>query len=170
MQGVAILGSTGSIGTSALSVLRRHRDRFEVVALTAGANAALLAEQLAEWKPAFAALASDTGPGCLLEAATHPRAAIVVNAVVGFAGLEATLAALRAGKRVALANKESLVVAGELVRRGGPGGGGQGGGAGQEGRAGGGGGAGRAGRRGGRRRAGADRLGAQRRPAVRDGA
>jgi 1-deoxy-D-xylulose-5-phosphate reductoisomerase len=117
MQGVAILGSTGSIGTSALSVLRRHRDRFEVVALTAGANAALLAEQLAEWKPAFAALASDTGPGCLLEAATHPRAAIVVNAVVGFAGLEATLAALRAGKRVALANKESLVVAGELVRR-----------------------------------------------------
>jgi 1-deoxy-D-xylulose-5-phosphate reductoisomerase len=117
MQGVAILGSTGSIGKSALSVLRRHRDRFEVVALTAGANAALLAEQLAEWKPAFAALASDTGPGCLLEAATHPRAAIVVNAVVGFAGLEATLAALRAGKRVALANKESLVVAGELVRR-----------------------------------------------------
>src|SRR5881397_1760917 len=99
MQGVAILGSTGSIGQSALSVLRRHRDRFEVVALTAGANAALLAEQLAEWKPAFAALASDTGPGCLLEAATHPRAAIVVNAVVGFAGLEATLAALRAGKR-----------------------------------------------------------------------
>src|ERR1041384_6335264 len=117
MQGVAILGSTGSIGTSAVSVLRRPRDRFEVVALTAGANAALLAEQLAEWKPAFAALASDTGPGCLLEAATHPRPAIGVNAVVGFAGLEATLAALRAGKRVALANKESLVVAGELVRR-----------------------------------------------------
>src|SRR6266545_2801551 len=117
MQGVAILGSTGSIGTSALSVLRRHRDRFDVVALTAGANSGLLAEQIAEWRPAFAALVSDTGPGCLLEAATHPRAAIVVNAVVGFAGLAATLAALRAGKRVALANKESLVVAGELVRR-----------------------------------------------------
>jgi 1-deoxy-D-xylulose-5-phosphate reductoisomerase len=117
MQGVAILGSTGSIGTSALSVIRRHRDRFDVVALTAGANSALLAEQIAEWRPAFAALVSDTGPGCLLEAATHPRAAIVVNAVVGFAGLAATLAALRVGKRVALANKESLVVAGELVRR-----------------------------------------------------
>src|ERR1051325_11053660 len=135
VEGGPTPGATGSIGTSALSVLRRHRDRFEVVALTAGANAVLLAEQLAEWKPAFAALASDTGPGCLLEAATHPRAAIVVNAVVGFAGLEATLAALRAGKRVALANKESLVVAGELVRRAAAeGGGGRGaGGAGERG-------------------------------------
>ena len=117
MQGVAILGSTGSVGTSALAVLRRHRDRFRVVALTAGTNATLLAEQITEWKPAFAALVSDTGPGCLLEAALLPEAEIVVNAVVGFAGLEATLAALRAGKRVALANKESLVVAGDLVRQ-----------------------------------------------------
>jgi 1-deoxy-D-xylulose-5-phosphate reductoisomerase len=117
MEGVAILGSTGSIGRSALNVLDRHRDRFRVVALTAGANAVLLAEQIAEWRPGFAALVSSTGPGCLLEAATHPDASIVVNAVVGFAGLEATLAALRAGKRVALANKESLVVAGDLVRR-----------------------------------------------------
>ncbi|HEV8148844.1 MAG TPA: 1-deoxy-D-xylulose-5-phosphate reductoisomerase [Gemmatimonadales bacterium] len=116
MQGVAVLGSTGSIGTSTLNVLRRHPDRFRLVALTAGSNATLLADQIKEWQPGFAGLVSGTGPGCLLEAATHPDAEIVVNAVVGFAGLSATLAALRAGKRVALANKESLVVAGELVR------------------------------------------------------
>lgn len=116
MQGVAVLGSTGSIGTSTLNVLRRHPDRFRLVALTAGSNATLLAEQITEWQPGFAGLVSGTGPACLLEAATHPDAQIVVNAVVGFAGLAATLAALKAGKRVALANKESLVVAGELVR------------------------------------------------------
>jgi 1-deoxy-D-xylulose-5-phosphate reductoisomerase len=124
MRGVAVLGSTGSIGCAALEVLRRHRDRFRLVALTAGANAERLARQVAEWQPGFAGLArgpgSDGLPGgaaCLIEAATHPDADIVINAVVGFAGLEATLAALRAGKRVALANKESLVVAGELVDR-----------------------------------------------------
>src|SRR5512137_401101 len=105
MRGVAILGSTGSIGASTLNVLRRHRDRFRLVALTAGSNATLLADQIREWQPLTASLASASGPGCLLEAATHPEADIVVNAVVGFAGLEATLAALRAGKRVALANK-----------------------------------------------------------------
>ena len=116
MQGVAILGSTGSIGTSTLNVLRRHRDRFRLVAVTAGSNASLLASQIAEWEPAFAGLVSGTGPACLLEAALRDDVDIVVNAVVGFAGLEATLAALGAGKRVALANKESLVVAGELVR------------------------------------------------------
>ena len=115
MKGIAILGSTGSIGTSTLNVLRRHPDRFRLVALTAGSNAALLGQQIAEWQPRFAGLVSGEGPACLLEAATHPEADIVVNAVVGFAGLSATLAALRAGKRVALANKESLVVAGELV-------------------------------------------------------
>ncbi len=123
MRGVAILGSTGSIGTSTLNVLRRHRDRFRLVALTAGSNASLLAEQVAEWQPAFSGLASGAGPSCLIDAATRPDADIIVNAVVGFAGLEATLAALEAGKRVALANKESLVAAGDLVaeaaRRGG---------------------------------------------------
>ena len=115
MQGVAVLGSTGSIGTSTLSVLRRHRERFRLVAITAGSNATLLAEQIAEWEPPFAGLVSGAGPGCLLEAALRDDVDIVVNAIVGFAGLEATLAALRAGKRVALANKESLVVAGDLV-------------------------------------------------------
>jgi 1-deoxy-D-xylulose-5-phosphate reductoisomerase len=115
MRGVAVLGSTGSIGTSTLNVLRRHRDRFRLVALTAGSNQALLAEQVAEWHPAFSGSVRECGPQCLVEAASRPDVEIVVNAVVGFAGLEATLAALRAGKRVALANKESLVAAGDLV-------------------------------------------------------
>ena len=116
MKGVAVLGSTGSVGQSTLTVLRRHADRFRLVALTAHANADLLGRQISEWQPRFAGLVSGEGPACLLEAATHPEADIVVNAVVGFAGLAATLAALEAGKRVALANKESLVVAGDLVR------------------------------------------------------
>jgi 1-deoxy-D-xylulose-5-phosphate reductoisomerase len=124
--GVAILGSTGSIGRSTLAVLRRHRDRFRVVALTAHANAEALQEQAREWRPAYVGLvnggsaggrSTHGGVGCLIEAATHPEAAIVVNGIVGAAGLEATLAALAAGKRVALANKETLVMAGELVMR-----------------------------------------------------
>src|SRR5438105_10921503 len=123
--GVAVLGSTGSIGRSTLQVLSRQRDRFRVVALTAHSNADLLAEQVTEWRPAFAGLVNGgkgetangirRGTDCLVEAATHPDVSIVVNGIVGAAGLEATLAALRAGKRVALANKETLVMAGELV-------------------------------------------------------
>src|SRR3989441_2955855 len=121
--GVAVLGSTGSIGRSTLQVLARQRERFRVVALTGHSNKDLLAEQAAEWKPAFVGLGNgekgDEGRGkgtaCLVEAATHPDVRIVVNGIVGAAGLEATLAALRAGKRVALANKETLVMAGELV-------------------------------------------------------
>jgi 1-deoxy-D-xylulose-5-phosphate reductoisomerase len=128
--GVAILGSTGSIGCSTLQVLARQRERFRVVALTAHSNADLLAAQAAEWKPAFVGLVNGgsgalkddergagSGAACLVEAATHPDVQIVVNGIVGAAGLEATLAALRAGKRVALANKETLVMAGELVTR-----------------------------------------------------
>ena len=122
--GVAILGSTGSIGRSTLQVLARQRERFRVVALTGHSNADLLAEQEREWNPAFVGLVNGNGKGaggrgkgtaCLVEAATHPDVQIVVNGIVGAAGLEATLAALRAGKRVALANKETLVMAGELV-------------------------------------------------------
>jgi len=116
MPGVAILGSTGSIGTSALAVLARQRPRFDVVALTARADAAALARQIAEWSPRFSGLVSERGPEVLIEAALHPDVDIVLNAVVGAAGLDATLAALRAGKRVALANKETLVMAGDLVR------------------------------------------------------
>ena len=125
-RGVAILGSTGSIGTTALRVLTRHSDRFDVAALTAHSNAALLAEQEDEFRPRYVGLVSSgetrraewkQGPQCLVEAATLPEADIVLNAVVGAAGLDSTLAALHAGKRVALANKETLVVAGALVER-----------------------------------------------------
>jgi len=124
-QGVALLGSTGSIGRSTLEVLRRQWEHFEVVALTAGSNGELLDRQAAEWRPGFVGIVNGSpssaarhrGAGCLVEAATLPDADIVVNAVVGSAGLDATLAALRAGKRVALANKETLVIAGDLVRR-----------------------------------------------------
>jgi 1-deoxy-D-xylulose-5-phosphate reductoisomerase len=121
-RGVALLGSTGSIGRSTLDVLRRQQEHFRLVALTAGRNREQLESQAAEWQPSYAGLAGleqdsrwPTGPQVLVEAATHPEADIVVNAVVGAAGLEATLAALRAGKRVALANKETLVMAGDLV-------------------------------------------------------
>jgi 1-deoxy-D-xylulose-5-phosphate reductoisomerase len=122
MIGVAVLGSTGSIGRSTLEVLRRQRDHFRVVALTCGRNREEFAAQVAEWRPAYAGLALPgqderwpCGPDVLVEAATHPDVGIVVNAVVGAAGLDATLAALRLGRRVALANKESLVMAGDLV-------------------------------------------------------
>jgi 1-deoxy-D-xylulose-5-phosphate reductoisomerase len=132
MRGVAVLGSTGSIGRSTLDVLRRQRDHFRVVALTAGRRGAELEAQVAEWRPAFAGLATvgrddrwPSGPQVLVEAATHPDADIVVNAVVGAAGLDATIAALRAGKRVALANKESLVMAGNLVAEAAAAGGGE---------------------------------------------
>ncbi len=137
VRGVAILGSTGSIGRSALAVLDRHPDRFRVVALAAYRNGERLAEQVARYQPALAVLGDSAGAAPpagfrgewgqgregLLAAAVHPEADIVLNAVVGAAGLEATLAALAAGKRLALANKESLVAGGPLVldalRRGG---------------------------------------------------
>jgi 1-deoxy-D-xylulose-5-phosphate reductoisomerase len=123
-RGVAILGSTGSIGTTALRVLDRQRERFRVVALTAFNNAALLAEQSARFHPTFVGLVQNgsephaewgVGTACLIEAARRDDVDIVLNAIVGSAGLDATLAALDKGKRVALANKETLVMAGELV-------------------------------------------------------
>ncbi|MEK7240265.1 MAG: 1-deoxy-D-xylulose-5-phosphate reductoisomerase [Gemmatimonadota bacterium] len=124
-QGVALLGSTGSIGTTALRVLSRHRDRFVVRALTAHGSAELLRAQAAEWQPSFVGLVQGDGvadatwrrgPEALVEAATRHDVEIVLNAVVGAAGLDATMAALEAGKRVALANKESLVMGGALVK------------------------------------------------------
>lgn len=125
-KGVAILGSTGSIGRSALAVVERHPDRFRVVALAARQRAVELEEQVARLRPALAVLTDEerasrcagwvrSGNEALLEAAAHPQVDIVINAMVGAAGLEATLAALGAGKRLALANKESLVTGGELV-------------------------------------------------------
>jgi 1-deoxy-D-xylulose-5-phosphate reductoisomerase len=113
--GVAILGSTGSIGQSTLRVLARHRDRFRVIALTALDSDGLLGRQAQECGAAIAQTVNRNGRQALVEVASHPDVEIVVNAIVGSAGLEATLAALRAGKRVALANKETLVMAGQLV-------------------------------------------------------
>jgi 1-deoxy-D-xylulose-5-phosphate reductoisomerase len=123
-KGVAVLGSTGSIGTTALRVIARHTELFSVAALTAHSNASLLREQVREFRPAYVGLVNCAeekadgwcrGVECLVEAATRPDADIVLNAIVGAAGLDATVAALEAGKRVALANKETLVLAGELV-------------------------------------------------------
>jgi 1-deoxy-D-xylulose-5-phosphate reductoisomerase len=123
-RGVAILGSTGSIGTTALRVLERQRERFHVAALTAFSNGALLAEQAARFRPGYVGLVRNGtadhegwhhGERCLVEAATRDDADVVLNAVVGAAGLDATLAALERGRRVALANKESLVMGGDLV-------------------------------------------------------
>ena len=130
--GIAVLGCTGSVGTSTLRVVRRHPERFSVVAITARGSADKLEEIGLETGARFWGLVNGDGawasaPGsavqrgggtdCLVEAATQPDVDIVVNAVVGAAGLEATLAALRAGKRVALANKETLVMAGDLVQK-----------------------------------------------------
>jgi 1-deoxy-D-xylulose-5-phosphate reductoisomerase len=135
--GVAVLGSTGSIGTSTVRVLERQQDRFHVVALTAYGSEDLLRRQAAAVNADFVGLVGGSpeacpdngtdcvGQGCLVDAATLPDVDIVVNAVVGAAGLEATLAALGAGKRVALANKETLVMAGDLVREAAQAGGGE---------------------------------------------
>jgi len=125
-KGVAVLGSTGSIGTTALRVLDRQRQRFRVTALTANSNAALLKEQARLFSPAFVGMVESnsdaddawkSGTEALIAAATRDDVDIVVNAIVGAAGLDATLAALESGKRVALANKETLVIAGDLVRK-----------------------------------------------------
>jgi 1-deoxy-D-xylulose-5-phosphate reductoisomerase len=133
VHGLSILGSTGSIGTQALEVVSVHPDRLRVVALTAHHNLDLLEEQARLYGPLMVGLVSEeaaaemerrlegtgievgAGPECLLEAAAHPEAQVVLNAVVGSAGLPPSLAALDAGKRLALANKESMVAGGELV-------------------------------------------------------
>ncbi|MDH3205264.1 MAG: 1-deoxy-D-xylulose-5-phosphate reductoisomerase [Gemmatimonadota bacterium] len=126
---VAVLGSTGSIGRSALEVIGRHLDRFEVVALVANRSSEDLAVQVRSFKPAKAVLCDDTAdsPGgtagtvwgsgwqALLDVVADPEVDVVVNALVGAAGLEPTLCALEAGHRLALANKESLVAGGQLV-------------------------------------------------------
>jgi 1-deoxy-D-xylulose-5-phosphate reductoisomerase len=131
---LAILGSTGSIGRSALAVVDAHPERLKVVALAAGDNAPLLAEQVHRYAPDIAAMATSEGvdrlrAACgadvratmsggaegLVAAATHPSVDIVICASSGTAGLEAVLAAIAAGKTIALANKEVLVMAGALV-------------------------------------------------------
>ena len=130
---VAVLGSTGSIGRNAVKVLKMFPDRFRVTGLAARSSVSLLAEQANELRPGktvttdpaqFGALRAKVdaelkcaaGDEQLVELATAPETDIVLCAIVGTAGLEPVLAALRAGKRVALASKEVLVMAGELVR------------------------------------------------------
>ena len=134
VQGITVLGATGSIGQSTLDVVRRHPDRYRVVALTAHRQVDRLVADCLEFAPRLAvvgdpasaaevaarlaAAGSSTEVACgedaLVAAATHPDAAMVMAAIVGAAGLSPTLAAARAGRRILLANKEVLVMAGEL--------------------------------------------------------
>ena len=114
---VAVLGSTGSVGTQALDVVRNHRDCYEVVALAAGRNTELLAAQASEFGVAPDRARSGLDDVEVLAAfAALDDVDVVLNAVVGFAGLPATIAALEAGKRLALANKESLIAGGPVVQ------------------------------------------------------
>jgi 1-deoxy-D-xylulose-5-phosphate reductoisomerase len=136
MKRIAILGSTGSIGRSTLSVAETYPDRFQIVALAAGSNLAAAFEQAQRWHPRVISLAAEAdadtlrsrlkkdgltdievvhGPASTIRVATHPDVDFVVSAIVGVAGLEATYEAVRAGKSVGLANKECLVAAGELI-------------------------------------------------------
>ena len=130
---IALLGSTGSIGTQALDVVRDNPDRFEVYALVARRNVELLARQAREFRPEVVVIADEqqhaplkevladlpmkvwAGADAIADVVQMEPVDMVLTAVVGYAGLRPTLAALEAGKAVALANKETLVVAGELV-------------------------------------------------------
>jgi 1-deoxy-D-xylulose-5-phosphate reductoisomerase len=136
MKRIAILGSTGSIGRSTLSVIESNPDRFQLVTLAAGSNTDAALEQARCWKPKVLSLASEQdaeaasrrlkaeglghvevvfGQPGTVRVATHPEVDFVVSAIVGVAGLKATYEAVRAGKEVGLANKECLVAAGELI-------------------------------------------------------
>ena len=130
---IALLGSTGSIGTQALDIVRNNPDRFEVYALVARRNVELLARQAREFRPEVVVIADEqqhaplkealaglpmkvwAGADAIADVVQMEPVDMVLTAVVGYAGLRPTLAALEAGKAVALANKETLVVAGELV-------------------------------------------------------
>jgi 1-deoxy-D-xylulose-5-phosphate reductoisomerase len=136
MKRIAILGSTGSIGRSTLSVVESFPDRFQVVTLAAGRNLELAFEQAQRWHPRVISVSAESyaqnlksrlkaagiteievthGAAGNVRIATHPEVDFVVSAIVGVAGLEATYEAVRAGKTVGLANKECLVAAGELI-------------------------------------------------------
>lgn len=136
MKHIAILGSTGSIGQSTLSIIRKYPERFRVASLAAGRNVDSAFEQCAEWRPRVMSMATEELAGALgsrlkvagitgievahgtagtVRAATLAEADFVVSAIVGVAGLEATYAAVEAGKPVGLANKEAMVAAGEIL-------------------------------------------------------
>lgn len=132
-KNIAILGSTGSIGTQALEVIRGNSELFHPFLLTAQSNADLLIAQALQFDPAYVIICDKTrqqyikdalsgtkvqvlaGIEAITEMVTHPEIDMVLTAMVGFAGLEPTIAAIKAGKDIALANKETLVVAGELI-------------------------------------------------------
>src|SRR6266436_1390414 len=136
MKRIAILGSTGSIGRSTLSVIESNPERFQLLTMAAGSNVEAALEQARRWKPKVLSLASEQdaeavgkklkaeglggieivhGQAGTVRVATHPEVDFVVSAIVGVAGLKATYEAVRAGKEVGLANKECLVAAGELI-------------------------------------------------------
>ena len=136
MKRIAILGSTGSIGRSTLSVAESYPERFQIVALAAGANLEAAFEQARRWHPRLVSMATEPNADVLrgrlnkaglseievvhgaagaVEVATHADVDFVVSAIVGVAGLEATYEAVKAGKTVGVANKECLVAAGELI-------------------------------------------------------
>ena len=133
MKKICILGATGSIGTQALDVIRQHHELFEVHTLTAYNNSKLLIQQAREFQPDSVVIVREdlynevsealadlpikvyTGSQALCEVVTHSEIDIVLTAMVGFAGLRPTIAAINAKKTIALANKETLVVAGELI-------------------------------------------------------
>ncbi len=136
MKKITILGSTGSIGTSTLSICEQFPDRYTPIALAAGTNTDLAVEQARRWRPQLLSLASErhadtvrtrlaaegltgievlSGTAGTIAVATHPQVEFVVSAIVGVAGLEATYAAVQAGKTMGLANKECLVAAGDLI-------------------------------------------------------
>jgi 1-deoxy-D-xylulose-5-phosphate reductoisomerase len=112
---VCVLGSTGSIGTQALDVLAAHTDRYEIVALAAGSDAAALAAQVARHRPRVHVLAAEAAESALVDLATRPDVDLVLVATGGMVSLRPVLAALSAGKVVATANKETLVAGGHLV-------------------------------------------------------
>lgn len=132
-KSLAILGSTGSIGVQALDIIREHAEQYQLVALTCNSNWEKLAHQINEFRPGYALLCDESlrselecavshdeteilyGPGNLEKIAALPEADIVLNSLVGFIGFRPTIEALKAGKKVALANKESLVVGGKLI-------------------------------------------------------
>lgn len=132
---IALLGSTGSIGTQALDIIRDHREEFEATLLVARSSVDLLIAQAQEFHPRAVVIADESlytsvhealsplgievyaGSTAIEEAVQHPDIDIVLTAMVGYAGLRPTMAAIRAGKTIALANKETLVVAGELIIR-----------------------------------------------------
>jgi 1-deoxy-D-xylulose-5-phosphate reductoisomerase len=135
MKSIAILGSTGSIGATTLDIVSRFPERFRVVALAAGYNLDLIAEQVRRFDPELVSVATPElareltarirpkrptvlcGSDGAVAVATHPQAQLVMSALVGALGLRPTLAAIRSGKDIAFANKEVLVIAGELITR-----------------------------------------------------